>query len=41
MTSTIETFMKLINILKQKCIKCGTCNLTRFPPPQIIPNKIS
>lgn len=40
MASRIETFIRLINISKQKCIECGTCDLTRlrFPPPRIIRN---
>lgn len=37
MASRIEAFIKLINILKQKCIKCVTCDATRLksPHPQI------
>lgn len=30
MESRSETFIELINILKQECIKCGTCDLTRL-----------
>lgn len=42
MESSSETFIRLMNILKQKCIRCGTCDLTRLKSPHSLkePNAI-